>query len=206
MAPTTPVEPNAEQRILVAARELFASKGYAQTSTRDIAKKAEVNVALINYYFRSKENLFRTVIMEHVLAFLSGIKEIINNPETALEYKLEQIVENYISLMIQRPDLPLFILNSIHSNLDELISSTPFFTTIGSSVLFNQLQAAMEKGQVVRMHPIQLFMNLFGMILFPFLSRPMYKPLFGLSDKEFQLLMIERKQLIPRWISAVLQP
>ncbi|MGC3947298.1 MAG: TetR family transcriptional regulator [Chryseolinea sp.] len=46
------------EKILSAARKLFEQKGFDKTSVRDIATMADVNVALINYHFESKENLF----------------------------------------------------------------------------------------------------------------------------------------------------
>jgi AcrR family transcriptional regulator len=48
-------------RILDTAEQLFASKGYAATSFRDIASEAQVNPALISYYFGSKRALFEAV-------------------------------------------------------------------------------------------------------------------------------------------------
>jgi len=52
----------AQERILLAAEQIFAQKGYSGTRVSDIAKKAEVNVALINYYFASKEKLYHGVL------------------------------------------------------------------------------------------------------------------------------------------------
>ena len=46
-----------EQKIAAAARKIFTQKGYAATKTRDIAEEAGINLALVNYYFGSKENL-----------------------------------------------------------------------------------------------------------------------------------------------------
>lgn len=46
------------------AELLFSSKGYHATSLRDIAKNAEVNVAMIIYYFKSKENLLLGIIQK----------------------------------------------------------------------------------------------------------------------------------------------
>ena len=45
-------------RLLVAAEKLFAQYGLAATSVRDLAREAGVNVAAVNYYFGSKENLY----------------------------------------------------------------------------------------------------------------------------------------------------
>lgn len=52
------------QRILQAATELFAGKGFAQTSTREIARHANVNIASLHYHFGDKADLYRTVFNE----------------------------------------------------------------------------------------------------------------------------------------------
>ena len=55
---------NLEQDILDAASELFLSRGFDNTSTTDIAKKAGCNQALVHYYFRTKENLFQRIFLQ----------------------------------------------------------------------------------------------------------------------------------------------
>ncbi|OGV54638.1 MAG: hypothetical protein A2X45_02990 [Lentisphaerae bacterium GWF2_50_93] len=47
-----------KKKILTAAAEEFAMRGYNGTTIRDICKRAKVNVALVNYHFRSKELLY----------------------------------------------------------------------------------------------------------------------------------------------------
>jgi TetR/AcrR family transcriptional regulator, regulator of cefoperazone and chloramphenicol sensitivity len=49
---------NTRRRLLLAAGELFAHKGYGATSIRDIAEKAGANIAAINYHYASKSNLY----------------------------------------------------------------------------------------------------------------------------------------------------
>ncbi|MCB5362721.1 TetR/AcrR family transcriptional regulator [Pusillimonas sp. CC-YST705] len=51
-------------RLIQAATELFCRKGYANTSIREIAQAAQANSALIKYYFRDKEGLFKHVFKE----------------------------------------------------------------------------------------------------------------------------------------------
>lgn len=51
----------ARTRLLDAALGLFADKGFAKTSTREIALAAQVNVASISYYFGDKAGLYRAV-------------------------------------------------------------------------------------------------------------------------------------------------
>lgn len=54
----------ARERILLAALRLFADKGYARASVRDIARAAGANVAAIGYYFGDKPGLYRAALYE----------------------------------------------------------------------------------------------------------------------------------------------
>ena len=51
-----------KERILDAAVGLFAEKGFDKTTVREICAAADVNVALVNYHFKSKEGLYKTCI------------------------------------------------------------------------------------------------------------------------------------------------
>jgi TetR/AcrR family transcriptional regulator len=55
---------SADQRIFMAAQELFAEKGFWGTSVQEITDKAAVNKAMLFYYFKSKENLYLTLLEE----------------------------------------------------------------------------------------------------------------------------------------------
>jgi TetR/AcrR family transcriptional regulator, regulator of cefoperazone and chloramphenicol sensitivity len=63
-APTQAPTTEARQRLLMAGLQLFAQQGYKQTSTRDLAEAAQVNVAAISYYFKDKAGLYRAVFFE----------------------------------------------------------------------------------------------------------------------------------------------
>lgn len=54
----------ARQRLVMAGLQLFAAKGFAKTSTREIAQAANVNIAAISYYFGDKAALYRAVFQE----------------------------------------------------------------------------------------------------------------------------------------------
>ena len=54
-----------EIKIKTAAKSLFLEKGYSATTTRDISKSSEINLALLNYYFTSKKKLFEIDIPIH---------------------------------------------------------------------------------------------------------------------------------------------
>ncbi|TLS39094.1 forespore capture DNA-binding protein RefZ [Pseudalkalibacillus caeni] len=76
-------ESETKQKILRSAVMLFNTKGYNGTSVRDIAKKADVNVSLISYYFGGKQGL-----AEHLMtSFLEGYVGIIETAYMKLDYR-----------------------------------------------------------------------------------------------------------------------
>ncbi|MBI5060641.1 TetR/AcrR family transcriptional regulator [candidate division KSB1 bacterium] len=71
-----PPEPGSPRgRILSAARRLFAEQGLEATSTREIADAAEVNLAMIHYYFGSKEQLYRRTIAGMILELFQQVAD-----------------------------------------------------------------------------------------------------------------------------------
>jgi AcrR family transcriptional regulator len=196
------VDKSTEEKIVAAARKVFTEKGYAATRTRDIAEVAGINLALLNYYFRSKEKLFDLIMMENLHQFMDVVKEIVNDEDTALDKKLEAIAANYIDLLTEQPNLPLFILTEMRHHPEKLIANMDVKKTLQGSALMKQLAVA---GKGVAQHPLHLIMNLMGMIIFPFIASPILLAIGNINNKEFKQLMLERKALIPIWIKAILK-
>jgi len=89
--------------IILTAIDLFGQKGFEGTSVREIATGAEVNPAMISYYFGSKEKLFENVV-EYKAAFLKGVfAELVNNTSLSQIEKLHVVIDNYIERMFQSP-------------------------------------------------------------------------------------------------------
>ena len=87
---------NKSETIIESAIKLFSNKGFEGTSVRDIAAEAGVNVAMINYYFGSKEKLFEKVV-EHRALFLKGVfADLINNNKLTAIEKIDFIVDQTI--------------------------------------------------------------------------------------------------------------
>ncbi len=87
---------NKRETIIESAIKLFSSKGFEGTSVREIAADAGANVALINYYFVSKEKLFESVV-EYRASVLKGLfSELFNNKELTAIEKLDIIIDKTI--------------------------------------------------------------------------------------------------------------
>ncbi|MFT3702452.1 MAG: TetR/AcrR family transcriptional regulator [Agriterribacter sp.] len=190
---------SAEEKIKEAARKVFTQKGYAATRTRDIAEEAGLNLALLNYYFRSKEKLFDIIMQEKMQQFFGIIAPAMNDVSTSLEKKVEAIVSTYIDMLQQNPDLPLFVLTEIRNNSD-LFKKLQAGKLIQHSHFVQQL-----KERNPDLHPLHFIVSILGITIFPFVAKPVLQSVAGLNQQMFNELMVERKALIPKWIKAMLK-
>jgi AcrR family transcriptional regulator len=196
---------NTEARIRAAARVVFHKKGYAAARTRDIAEESGINLALLNYYFRSKEKLFNLIMLETITGFMQNISSVFNDESTTLEEKVALMAEKYIDLFTIEPEIPLFLMNEIRSHGAEIFEKLPLAHTILQSPFIKQYEAAAKKGQLITQNPLHFIMNVMGMIVFPFVGSPMIKKVGRLNDAQFNKLMQERKKMIPVWVKAMLK-
>lgn len=199
------LEENTEAKLKTAARIVFHKKGFAGTRTRDIANEANINLALLNYYFRSKEKLFELVMLETLTSFFQTMGIVFNDEVSTLEKKIQLVAEKYIDLITTEPELPLFIMSEIRSHGADILEKMPGVNMILQSVFIKQYQEAAMNGKITEPNPLHFLMNILGLIVFPFIGSPMIKKVGKLSDRQFDKLMQERKILIPVWIKAILK-
>jgi len=197
------IDTSTEEKIKEAARVVFTSKGYAATKVRDIAAEADINLALVNYYFRSKEKLFELIMAETIQKLFDKIQPIIYNESTTLTEKLEDIVDHYLELLLENPDLPLFVVNEIMSGSNKLPQMTNNGKLFLNSHFAKQIMALGQEGKI-KFHPLNIMMNLIGMMVFPFLARPLVLRSGALKPEEFRKIIEERKKLIPLWIVSII--
>ncbi|MEO5977122.1 MAG: TetR family transcriptional regulator, partial [Chryseolinea sp.] len=188
-----------EEKIKEAARVVFTSKGFAATRTRDIAEQAGINLALLNYYFRSKEKLFELIMMEKMGRFFGALVPIFDNDDLSLEDKIAAISGTYIDLLTANPDLPIFILSELRFNTGQFVTRLPIQRLTESS-LMKQL-----KKKRPDLHPTQFLMNVLGLTVFPFLMKPVLEQSGMLNEKTFHSQMAQRRKMIPKWIKAMLK-
>lgn len=193
-----------EEKIKGAARTVFHQKGFAATRTRDIAEEAGINLALLNYYFRSKEKLFELIMFETMSGFMERMTLVFNDANTSLEEKIELIAEKYIDQILEEPEIPLFLLSELRNGGSSLFDKTPFAQNVMGSSFVMQFGQAVMSGKISNGHPLQFLVNLMGLIVFPFVARPVFTRVGNLKDEDFNDLMQERKKLIPIWIKSMM--
>lgn len=91
-------------RILEAAGELFAAKGYAETSNKDIAARAQVDLASINYHFGNRSGLYQAVLAaaHGQLLGMANLRQLVGS-ESPAESKLRVLIEQLVAQAMQEP-------------------------------------------------------------------------------------------------------
>lgn len=188
-----------EERIKEAAQKVFLKKGYSATRTRDIAEEAGINLAMLNYYFRSKEKLFQLVMSEKVELMFGMLAPIANDKESDLETKLNDLISIYMDMLSENPDLPLFVLSEVKNNQDHFKGQSSLTETLACSNLIQQLNEERPD-----FNPNQFLMNIMSLCVFPYVVQPLFNTAGLMNDGEFKDLMDERKRLIPIWTKTLL--
>lgn len=184
-----------EKTILEAATRLFLEKGFASTSTTEIAKEVGCNQALVHYYFRTKERLFEAVFAEKFQYFATSILEI-NKGNLSFEEKLRLKIESHYDMLTENPKLPLLIAYEMNTNPERRASMKKKLGELPSVVFANfqaDLDAEYENGNIRKTMVIDLIYNILALNISVFIIGPIMKSFAGLSDKEFQTLIAHRK-------------
>ena len=190
-----------EEKILAAAKKVFTTRGMTGARMQDIADAAGINKALLHYYFRSKEKLFETIFKEVVKDFLPRINELFESDKSVVE-KIEMFCMEYIDQIKKTPYLPVFILNEINQQPEALVKKMWGNRKPPVNQFFQQIQKEIKQGKIKAVHPAQLLMNMLSLCVFPFAARPILELVGGISKKQFDELMDERKKLVPQLIIA----
>jgi len=115
------------------------------------------------------------------------------------------MVNRYIDLLLTNPDIPIFLLNELRTHPEELVAKMGMKDILVKSHFLKQFQNAIKEGEITTINPLHFIMNLMGMVIFPFMARPIIKGVSGLTQSEFETLMEERRTLVPKWIQTILQ-
>ena len=181
--------------IVEAARKVFMQKGFAATRMYDIASAANINQALLHYYFRTKDKLFQIIFDQESRKFLSDITAILRSDLPFFD-KLRLMLRKDLEKLRAAPYLPIFVLNEMHSNPDRMPCRPPNDDGYGTIFqAFSELvQQEEQAGRIRPVCPRQLLISIQAIMMFPYLAQPMVKMSMDLDQQAFEQLMAERAE------------
>jgi AcrR family transcriptional regulator len=166
-----------EQKILRAASEIFLEKGHDGARMQEIADKAGINKALLHYYFRSKQKLFRTIFRKELQTMLVSIFSLISPADNFKEF-LKKFIPGYLENVSSRKNIMRFILWELDKSPKEVAE---WFLEVfqdrgfpGNPILL-RVEKAIKDGEIRPVDPTNFVLSLLGMCVFPFVAEPMLK-------------------------------
>jgi len=176
------MESNSKERILNAAIKIIAQKGKHGTRIEDVAQKADINKAMVYYYYSTKDNLYfevlKTIFSNKFKDALNNLNEDISNGkshEDIISNSIRHSFENFNS----NPDYTRIMIDALSNGLDEipraleLISGTSNLTpAVGITKI---IQDGIDKKIFRSIDPQQTLISITGMIFIYFLSRSIIK-------------------------------
>ncbi len=192
-----------EQKIIASAEKLFYQKGKAGSSMQDIADDAGINRTLLNYYYRSKDQLFEAVFRNAMGSFVPSLAAMLNS-DISFEDYVSRMIETVIDAMIENPQIPIFVLQELTSN-PERMPQIIRDMGVDPAVAIEKVSASGKVPGVPGMDPRQVILNLMSLCIFPFAARPVVTDILYDGDNEAYLTaMKERKTLLPVIVKQIM--
>lgn len=198
MKETSAPAQSTEERIRAAARRVFLEKGYDGTTSRDLAEAAGLNVSMTNYYFRSKEKLFQLTFQDLHRTQFARLNRLVN-ADIPLREKIQQLIAAEYELVVENPDLPLFIMHEMRRHPDlfagEATPASPY-PTLRESLFARQVQEAVARGELQPIDPLQIIMLIVSNVHYPFVGRAAIAQSLHMTNEELMTLVRQHQQVV----------
>ena len=195
----------AEERILLAAKDVFMKHGLYGARMQDIADAAKINKALLHYYFRTKEKLFDTVF-EGALERFFQKTDVFSDASLPFLKRMQLFANNLIDFLEEYPQMSMFIIKetSLHP---ELFKQKVSHLKKAKSISFlNALEQAIANHEIKKIDPVLFMINLQSLCAYPFLAAPLFKHIVKSSHKDWHdFNTLKLKESVKHFIEISLQ-
>ena len=188
-----------EEKILEAAKNVFVAKGMEGARMQEIADEAGINKALLHYYFRSKERLFEAIFSEIIKFAFPKLTQILLS-DIPMIPKIELVIDAYMNLLIKHPFIPGFLIKEMNRDPSGLFKLVVKFG-LNPQNIADKIQEAMDRGEIIKMDPRHLAVNVVSMCVFPFAARPILSfVIFKDDTKALEAFYAERAEVIKKFV------
>ena len=154
--PGDPAPDSTRERILAAALEVFAERGFDGARTREIAARAGANLGLIKYYFNDKERLWKAAVARAFAELQAGLARQVepgNGDELAW---LERVVRQFVHFVARHPEFMRLMNDEAKRDSRRMRWLADRFVGPMSQVIGVHLERAQAKGLVAPIPPLNL--------------------------------------------------
>ncbi|GAB3343275.1 TetR/AcrR family transcriptional regulator [Marilutibacter aestuarii] len=192
--------PDQRERVLDAAIACWVEHGIAATTLRRIADQAEVNPALLHYYFGDKARLREAVIEARILPAFEGLRARVAGEGNDVAGLVAGFVQGIGALVAAHPWLPALWVREVLCEGGGL--RDVLFERLGPRLplmMAGRFAEARERGELnADLDPRLLMVSLVGLTMFPIAGAPVWRQLFGADDLDFDALRRHTLALLDR--------
>ena len=196
-----------ESEILKAAEQEFMLKGFDGAKTTSIAHAAGVTHAMLQYYFRTKEQLFERILTEKVQLMSESVQAAFGQPGLPLLERLKDGVTCHFDFIAANPQLPRFIVNEVFSRPERYKLMSDKIVKVADCLMKGiqqELDELHAQGKVEWVDVRMLLLDIISLNVFPFIAYPIIEPILGdiAADRNrfFELRKAENIEMIMRRI------
>ena len=189
----TKMKDQTEELIKETAKKMFFTEGKFHATTQEIADEAKVNRTLINYYFRSRNNLINIIFDEAKMVSHEKSRAIFDRDKDIKDL-IAEFIDDSLNTGIQYPYLETYIVTQMNKQ-DVCVFERNDMKEVTKAFL-SRLEEEMENGRINKMEPIQFLLNMISLINFPLTVRPLIQQNLDINDKDYKRILSERKEII----------
>lgn len=175
-----------EENILFAAEKLFAENGFEGTSTREIARAANVNISMISYYFGSKEKLYEKLVEYRMNEGQFFSKDIIERTDINEWEKIEKIVDQFADRVRNHKCFyRIMQREQLHTQNPQIVEFLKQ-TKIGFISMYSKIfESGLKKGIFKKNPPVYLLhATVSGTLFYASNAKEMYKEFLNNTEDE----------------------
>ncbi len=184
-----------KHEIRQAAFKEFKREGFSGARLQAVADNIGVTKAMIHYYFKTKENLFREVYRTASETLLEDLFDILEE-QISLFQKIEQFVDAVLNRLEQHPELAGFVINELNNHPEVTTEIFQKAKSIDFSLLDKQLKRAADNYEIAPTQRDQLMANLISLCIFTYTGGTFLKEILHEDDEQYQTFLAQRKEVI----------
>lgn len=174
-------DPEVRANIIAAAEALFAERGFAGTSIRDIAQRAGVTGAMLHYYFGNKEKLYRAILEKAVAGIRSLILETAASQKSAPE-QLAQFIEADANYILKHANLTRIVFREMLAGGKELVKIFQKYRVNNYAMLRGIIVEGAQRKELRQMDIDLAPISLMGMLMVFQVFRPIISVALNLTE------------------------
>lgn len=184
-------------QIIETSERLFSLKGFDGTSVRDIAEEAGINVAMISYYFGSKEKLMEAIFEAKIGRVQMRVEELLKDDSMSPIQKVNTLIEEHIERVMKSQQFyRIMICEQVSNNNPAIMGKVKQLKLRNAELISELIKEGQKKGDFKKKVDVVLMLNtMIGTVWQAIISKEHYREFTNsqaLTNEEYEIQLKKR--------------